>query len=367
MSELGFTTRARVKHRRIRGLVAVLAALAIVVAGAGVVATFGRDALSSLTATRHDFKGPGHGSVKVTIDKGATLSSMGVVLAKAGVVASADSFVRAARNQPQALSIQPGRYQMKLQMSGGAAVLALLDPANRVIHKFTIPEGMRAADIYRALSRKTGIPVAVFDKVAKKPQQLGLPAYAHGLEGYLFPATYELPAHPTAAGVLKQLVQRYLAEASRLGLTAAAARRHLTTAQLVTLASLVQAEASRPGDFGKVARVIYNRLHQHMPLKLDSTSKYIDGYDGKVLLTKRQLTLKSPYNTYTHVGLPPGPIGSPGTAALTAAISPTPGRWMYFVTTNPVTGYTVFTVNDQGFAKARNTLLRWCHTHRGKC
>jgi len=371
MSELGFSTQHRTRHRRGRGrgLLAVVLALVIVLGGGTAAVALGGDALSSLThsMSRKDYKGSGHGTVTVSIKQGATLSSMGAELQKAGVVASVDAFVRAARSNPDALRIQPGTYRVKHQMSGKLALLALLDPTNRVVNKLTVPEGMRAEDIYAALSRKTGIPVTKFVAAAKHPHKLGLPAYAKGVEGYLYPATYEIPAHPTAAGLLGQMVQRYLDEAKQLQLTSAATRHHLTTAQLVTVASLVQAEARRPADFGKVARVIYNRLRVRMPLKLDSTSKYADGYDGKVLLTKKQLNLKSPYNTYKHAGLPPTPIGSPGRMALKAAMSPTPGRWMYFVTTNPVTGYTVFTVNDKQFVRARHTLLRWCHDHRGKC
>lgn len=368
MSELGFSTQHRTKHRRARGLVAVVVALAVVVAGGVAVVTVGRHLLSSLTASaRDDYQGPGRGSVRVSIEPGATISSMGQRLQNAGVVASVDAFVRAARDDPKSLSIQPGTYRLKHHMSGKAAVGALLDPHNKVVNTVTVPEGMRAADIFAALSKKTGIPVAKFAAAGRHPGRLGLPAYAKTVEGYLYPATYQIPVHPTAAGLLRQMVQRYLDEAKSLQLTSAARTHHLTTAQLVTVASLVQAEARRPADFGKVSRVIYNRLHARMPLKLDSTSKYAAGYDGKVLLTKRQLQLKSPYNTYRHLGLPPTPIGSPGLVALKAAISPTPGQWMYFVTTNPVTGYTVFTVNDQQFVRARNQLIKWCHAHKGAC
>jgi UPF0755 protein len=122
----------------------------------------------------------------------------------------------------------------------------------------------------------------------------------------------------------------------------AAAKVHLSQAQVIIVASLVQAEGGRLQDYPKIARVIYNRLAQGMKLQLDSTVLYGLGTYG-ILASDLQLQSDSPYNTYKRTGLPPGPIDSPGNAAIEAALNPTPGDWLYFVTVDPKTHVTLFT------------------------
>ena len=109
------------------------------------------------------------------------------------------------------------------------------------------------------------------------------------------------------------------------------------------MASLVQAEGGRLSDYPKIARVIYNRLAHGMPLQLDSTVLYGLNKFG-ILATDKDLTSPSPYNTYKHKGLPPGPIDSPGAAAIHAVLHPVPGPWLYFVTVNPKTGETLYSI-----------------------
>ena len=123
-------------------------------------------------------------------------------------------------------------------------------------------------------------------------------------------------------------------------LPAAAKHVHLTEAQVVVMASLVQAEGGRLSDYPKIARVIYNRLANGTPLQLDSTVLYGLNKFG-ILATDKDLTSPSPYNTYRHKGLPPGPIDNPGAAAIQAVLHPAAGPWLYFVTVNPKTGETL--------------------------
>jgi len=191
----------------------------------------------------------------------------------------------------------------------------------------------------------------------KSPAKLKLPRYAEGrVEGFLFPARYDVNKKMTPDQALGQMVQRFGEETAGLDLEAKAEALGITPYQAVIVASLVQAEARHPEDFGKVSRVIYNRLNSRLQverrLEFDSTINYAKNTSTLTLTNKQIERFDSPYNTYTHAGLPPTPIGNPGKAALEAALSPTPGNWRYFVTVNPKTGETRFTDDYQQF-------LRW--------
>ena len=123
------------------------------------------------------------------------------------------------------------------------------------------------------------------------------------------------------------------------------------------MASLVQAEGGPLSDYPKIARVIYNRLAQGIPLQLDSTVLYGLNTFG-ILASDQQLNSPSPYNTYRHKGLPPGPIDSPGNAAIQAVLRPATGNWIYFVTVNPKTGETLFTSSQTQFEQFRQELQK---------
>ncbi|MEU8767488.1 endolytic transglycosylase MltG [Streptomyces griseus] len=203
-----------------------------------------------------------------------------------------------------------------------------------------IPEGRRASQVYEAVDQALGLKPGSTGKVATTVD-LALPAQAEGNpEGYLFPATYPLDAATEPAGLL-----RYMADTARKHfgadhVTAGAQRNNVSVYDTITIASIVQAEADTASDMGKVARVVYNRLLKDMPLQMDSTINY--ALERSTLdTTTADTQLDSPYNSYRIKGLPPTPIGNPGEEALRAAVSPTPGPWLYFVTVSP--GDTRFT------------------------
>jgi UPF0755 protein len=220
----------------------------------------------------------------------------------------------------------------------------------------TIPEGWRLSQIVAYLGAQSGIPADKYQAVLQDPSQLSLPASAGGKpEGYLYPATYEVQPHETAQGVLAGMVQRFNQESATINLPVAAKQVHLTESQVITMASLVQAEGGRVSDYPKIARVIYNRLAQGMPLQLDSTVLYgVNAYG--IIASNAQLNSPSLYNTYKHKGLTPGPIDSPGNAAIQAVLHPSAGNWLYFVTVNPKTGETLFTSSQAQFAQYRAEL-----------
>jgi UPF0755 protein len=245
---------------------------------------------------------------------------------------------------------------MRKDMKASLAYALLLNPKNLVQVTVTIPEGLRLTNIVATLAAKTGIAIGKYDAVLKDPAQLHLPSYAKGHpEGYLFPATYEVQPHETALGVLTAMVQAFDQEAASVNLTQAARQVHLTPDQVIIMASLVQAEGGRITDYPKIARVIYNRLAQGIPLQLDSTVFYATNSYG-IVASDQQLTSTSPYNTYKYKGLTPGPIDSPGDAAIKAVLHPASGNWVYFVTVNPKTGLTLFTASEAQFQIYRQEL-----------
>ncbi|GGS67412.1 aminodeoxychorismate lyase [Streptomyces griseoviridis] len=205
-----------------------------------------------------------------------------------------------------------------------------------------VPEGRRAAQIYEAVDKALALPPGTTGKSLAKAR-LKLPADAEGNpEGYLFPATYPLDDSTTPEKLLTAMVDTANREFHGAPVAAGAERNAMNVYQAVTIASIVQAEAATEADMGKVARVIFNRLERGMPLQMDSTLNY--ALNRSTLHTTEDDTkVDSPYNSYQRMGLPPTPIANPGKAAMRAAIGPTPGDWLYFVTVKP--GDTRFTAD----------------------
>jgi len=353
--------KQRRRFRRTRRMIVLLVALGLVV-GTGVVAiSVLWPMVTSLTAS-NDYTGGGYGAVSIAVNEGDSSRTIAAALEKAGVVKSAGAFENAAAGNPLSGSIQPGMYAVHFKMSALAALAMLLNRGNRTAGQVTIREGMWTSEIISKLSAATGRPLAEYTAALKNPDLLGLPAQAKGnVEGYLFPSTYPFRADTTAVQQLQTMVSKSLDELSTLGVTPDKAQR------VLTVASIVEAEAQAATDRPKVARVIENRLAKAMPLQLDTTVSFIAQRRGKVGTTDAQRASKSPYNTYLVTGLPPGPIDSPGLSSIQAAVSPTPGPWLYFVAVNPTTGETRFAVDAAGHAANVKLFLAWCSKNPGQC
>ncbi|MFJ3583487.1 endolytic transglycosylase MltG [Streptomyces sp. NPDC090127] len=217
-------------------------------------------------------------------------------------------------------------------------------PAPEKPRTLLVPEGWRAGQVYTAVDRSLGLAPGATRKAATAPvAPLGLPAAAQGNpEGYLFPATYPFVSATTPEGLLRYMVQTAGRRFGADHITAGAQRNQVSVHQTVIIASIVQAEADTTEDMGKVARVVYNRLARGMALQMDSTLNYALGR-STVDTTHADTKIDSPFNTYERTGLPPTPIGNPGEQAMTAAIEPAKGDWLYFVTVKP--GDTRFTAD----------------------
>jgi UPF0755 protein len=369
VSELGLGTPQRghrAARKQSRGCLPALIALALIVALGIFAYVKGVDLLKGALdgSSGEDYSGDGTGTVTVEVQEGDTATDIAETLEAAGVVKSAEAFIDAAKANPQSTSIQVGFYAMHNKMSAESALDLMLDPkTSMVTNNLTIPEGKRANEIVAAVADFGGWSEKDVQQAYDDTQALGLPTYAdNDPEGYLFPATYNVSPKDTPPSVLKAMVDEFKVRADELGLEKGAADLGMSPTDVVTVASLVQAEASRPEDMPKVASVIYNRLDLDMPLQLDSTLHYAVDSRGEVQTTDDLRDIDSPYNSYKVTGLPPTPIDSPGADALDAALHPADTDYLYFVTVNLKTGETKFASTLAEHEQNRQEYFQYCET-----
>jgi UPF0755 protein len=275
------------------------------------------------------------------IPKRATLRAVAETLAAHHVITSPRRFVLVTHLYGMVLPayrgldrhLRPGRYQFPR----GARTRAILDDMLKGRTKddfITVPEGYDILQIAGAAHDKLGMDSAAFVAATRDSalrRALDLPERDHSVEGYLFPDTYRVVFGASAAQLVEQMVQRFQAVWDTAW-DARARQMGLTRNQVMTLASIVEAEALRPSERRTIAGVYWNRLRRRHPMRLqaDPTVIYALGHHvNRVLL--RDLKVKSPYNTYLHEGLPPGPICSPGRASILAALWPEKHDFLFFV------------------------------------
>ena len=279
--------------------------------------------------------------IEIKIAQGASGSQIAELLFDKGVVKSARAFFGVAVADPRAAKIAPGSHLISRELCAKDALSQLLD-SKRISGLINIFEGAWNSEIFSAME------TAGFSKedISRSGVKVELPAGFKTLEGLLFPAQYSFAEGTSALSALTSMVDRAILEMKTAGFTSNNSK--YTAQQLVTIASIIQAEGNLE-DFTKISRVIRNRLEKGMPLQMDSTVHYLKKDRGKIFLSTASTFLKSPYNTYRNYGLPPGPIGNPGAAALKAAANPASGDWIYFITVAPFD--TRFTSSNAEFSK----------------
>ncbi|MFH8256771.1 endolytic transglycosylase MltG [Streptomyces roseolus] len=338
--------RGKERKRKGKNGMACLVVAAVLVGGVGGIGYFGYQFWQGQFGEAPDYAGGGSGEVQVEIPKGAFGNEIGNILKQAGVVKSVDAFVAAQKKNEKGNSIQAGAYTLKKEMSAESAVALMLDPASQA--NLIIPEGKRNAWVYEQIDTRLGLdPGSTKEIAVSKADSLGLPDWAKNhknvkdpLEGFLFPASYPVAKGSKPEEALKKMVSRANQEYTKLDLEGKAKAHGLENAwELVTVASLVQAEGKTHDDFRKMAEVIYNRLQPdntetNRKLQFDSALNYLKGQSEIKISENEANTNQDPYNTYTQVGLPPGPISNPGVEALAAMLDPTKDGWMYFVATD---------------------------------
>jgi UPF0755 protein len=274
--------------------------------------------------------GPGE-KVAVDIDPGTSVAAVAGRLEAKGVITSARIFRLYLKVSGGAGTIQAGEYELRTNLSMGAAKAALRRGPSIKFDKLTIPEGLTLdaiADRVGALpghSRDKFLAAAKSGAVRSKWQPPGNTS----LEGLLFPDTYLVTDKEDDVAVLRRLVTRFEQVADEVGLGAAAPPTRLSPYQLIVGASLVESEAKVPEDRPLIASVISNRLQKGMKLQIDATVLYAIGHKDKVLYS--DLEVDSPYNTYKVEGLPPTPISVPGRASLEAMLHPAATNYLYYV------------------------------------
>jgi len=364
--------RGRRRRRFASGL--ALALLIVVVIGA---VFLGSKMWHSLFGGSGDYSGDGVNDVLIQIHDGDSTTTIGKTLEEHKVVATVKAFVAAAEGNTAISAIQPGFYKVRTEIPAANAVARLADPQNRV-GKLVIPEGRQLDDvrdvktnaatdgIFSLVSRATCVNldsdrhcVSVDDlrKAAGSvaPSALSVPDWAinavtamgndhRRLEGLIAPGTWNIDPSESAEDILSTLIGTSATQYAQGGLLDTAKLMNMSPYQILTVGSLVQRE-SKPDDFAKVARVIYNRLHENRTLEFDSTVNYpLDRIE--VATTDADRAQHTPWNTYVRPGLPATPICSPGQPALAAAEQPAPGDWLYFVTID-MQGTTLFTRDYQ--------------------
>lgn len=348
-----------------RGCLPLLVVLAVIAAGLYFGGGWAIDKVKELTGSSPDYSSAtGVGDpVTVEVQSGDNAAAIGRTLKAAGVVKSVDAFIDAATADQRSTGIQVGFYALRKEMKASAALAVLVDPKNLVKNAVTIPEGFRVKDIVKRIVEKTDFTRAQVNAAMEDPAALGLPAEAGGkLEGFLFPATYNVVPGMTAKDLLTQMVTKTKQVEKDLDIKSKAARLGLTPLEVLTVASILEYEGSRDQDYPKIAQAIYNRLDDGMMLQSDATVAYANNLSGTVWTTAEERNNPSPYNTYVHTGLPPGPIGSPGEKTIEAALNPVEGPWLYWLVVNLRTGETRFNETYEGHLADRDVLREYCST-----
>ena len=281
----------------------------------------------------YDFndKKPGP-EIAVTIPDGATGTAIGELLESIGIIKDKKFFVDFYLKNDSAKGIAPGVHEIQSHISTKLAVSQLLDQ-KRIKNSIIVREGSTLSDVLSSLQKSPDIRK---EKVLIKQLTLPIKNGTNSLEGQLFPAIYSFEPGTTTNQALEKMLERFSANIYPKLQSISG----LTPYQILTIASMVQIEGD-PSDYGKVARVIFNRLQIKMPLQLNSTVQYAANLRGRIALSLVATKIDSPYNTYKHQGLPPTPISMPSEAAINATLNPIKGDWLYFITVKP--GDTRFT------------------------
>ncbi|MFL6204009.1 MAG: endolytic transglycosylase MltG [Acidimicrobiales bacterium] len=295
---------------------------------------------------------------QLVIPEGSTSDDIGALLASEDIISSElvwEWYLRINGGGP----FQAGTYELAKRMAIGDVIDVLGDgPAAPEERTFTIPEALTLKEILDRLAdpdKGLGLDRDALQQLMDSGQirWSGQPADQPSNEGILFPETYRVPADVDEKAVLQKMVGQLESVTTELDVASAQQRFNLTPYEVLTVASLIEEETKVDSERSQVARVIYNRLSQGIPLGIDATSRYeavLAGRDRSDV----DFDSTSPYNTRKNAGLPPTPIASPGRASIEAALNPAEGPWIYYVLED-AEGHHFFTDSNSEFiaAKAR--------------
>jgi UPF0755 protein len=266
---------------------------------------------------------------RVIIPRGASFADAADSLSRAQLIGWRKMFRVYARLTGGDRKIKPGTYLLR-HGTPWSDIITALHGGHGLVNTITIPEGYTISQITPLLSRTLKVPAESVDLAVRDTSLLSrLDVPTPTLEGYLFPDTYAFPVGTTARQAVREMVYDF-ERRWKPDWDAKASNLQINRNDLITMASIVEKEARLPEERPVIAAVYYNRLRKGMLLQADPTVQYALGHHvGRVLY--KNLTVESPYNTYVHKGLPPGPVSSPGVASLDAAANPANVPYLYFV------------------------------------
>jgi UPF0755 protein len=311
-----------------------------------------------LVALFQPFGGDGHGKVAVRIPKGSTAGEVGDILDSRGVVSSGALFQLRLKLAGKSDDVQAGTYTLASGMSYGTAIDELTTPANQRQVTVVVPEG-DSRDQIAALASDAGVE-GNYAKATIRSKLLNPARYgargAKNLEGFLFPATYELKPRSDIQDLVDQQLTAFKQQIKGVNMSYAKSK-NLTVYDVLIIASMVDREVQVPKERPLVAAVIYNRLAAGEPLGIDATTRF-ETQNYTKPLTESDLNAPSPYNTRLNAGLPPGPIGNPGIDAIEAAAKPAKANYRFFVVKPGTCGEHFFTASEAEFQKAADRYQR---------
>jgi UPF0755 protein len=320
--------------RRVRVVAAALIVGAVAVAAAWF-----------LLSLFEPFKGEGEGRVRVVVPKGASLGRIAELLERQGVVSSSSFFKLRARLSGRSDDLKPGAYRLRRDMSFAAALDVLERGPPPDVVSITIPEGRSREEIQPLVRGKLEGSYVLASRRSSllDPREYGAEG-AKSLEGFLFPATFELKRGQPVERLVEQQLATFRSRFESLDLRYAR-RKNLNPYDVLIIASMVEREAAVPRERRLIASVIYNRLRHGVPLGIDATIRYATGNWTRPLRVS-ELETATPYNTRKNAGLPPGPIGNPGLDSIEAAANPARTGYLFYVVKPGTCGEHAFAATD---------------------
>lgn len=330
--------REKRKRRRFFVIVAAIVAIALVAVGG----YFGyhkllqlRNVNTNTEAVIEDYPGPGEGEVQFTVEQGQGATTIAENLYEAGIIKSPEAFTSIVMANNSVL--YPGTFSLLKHMKA-ADVVAILSDQSQASGFLEVRSGERVSDVITAAVELSGLAQSDFDTIINGGGSGILPDEANGdFEGWFEPGSYDVQ-NKTAEEIIAAMVEARIDKLDSLGVPTGEERE-----RILIMASIAESEVNSPEYYGKVTRVILNRLDQGITLGMDTTVAYGLGITADELTDAMLQDDSNPYNTRLHAGLTPGPISNPGDNAISAALNPEQGDWLYFVTTNLQTGETKFT------------------------
>ncbi len=262
------------------------------------------------------------------VPRGATLGDVVAGLTSAGILAHPVALRILARLRHDEADVQSGQFRFPAHQTSDEILRRLIAGTADAVW-VTFPEGYTNRQIGARLAARSLVNAVAFDRYAARTRLNVDGTWTRSLEGYLFPSTYLIPVGAAPDRIARVLTDQFFRELPANAVSKARALG-LDVPQVITIASLIEREAQADDERALMAGVYYNRLRAGMPLEVDATIEYIFPEHHPVI-TRRDLEIDSPYNTYRHTGLPPTPIANPGKASIDAAFAPVRSKFLYYV------------------------------------